>query len=70
MLLKSDLRYVIEWALTNNMTLHKDKFDYMCHKFNKYHTLLELSFVMCFIDIQCLKIIHLNQCISYVILAF
>ena len=27
------------------MTLHNDKFECMCHKFNKYHTLLELPFV-------------------------
>ena len=43
MLLKSDLRNVIEWSLRNNMTLHKDKFE--CHKFSKHHTLLELPFV-------------------------
>ena len=27
------------------MALHKDKFEYISHKFSKHHTLLELSFV-------------------------
>ena len=27
------------------MALHKDKFEYMCHKFNKNRTLPELPFI-------------------------
>ena len=45
MLLQSDLHNVIEWSSKNNMALHKGKFEYMCHKFNKNHALLELPFV-------------------------
>ena len=45
MLLQSDLHNVIEWSSKNNMALYKDKFEYMCHKFNKNHALLELLFV-------------------------
>ena len=45
MLLQSDLHNVIEWSSKNNMALHKDKFEYMCHKVNKNHALLELPFV-------------------------
>ena len=45
MLLQSDLHNVIEWSSKNNMALHRDKFEYMCHEFNKNHALLELPFV-------------------------
>ena len=45
MLLQSDLHNVIVWSSKNNMALHKDKFEYMCHKFNKNHAFLELPFV-------------------------
>ena len=44
-LLQSDLENVIKWSERNNMALHKDKFEYMCHKFNKQHILSELPFV-------------------------
>ena len=36
---------VIQWSDRNNMALHKDKFEYMCHKFNKQHFLIELPFM-------------------------
>ena len=44
-LLQSDLYNVMRWSERNNMALHKDKFEYMCHKFNKNRTLPELPFV-------------------------
>ena len=45
LLLQSDLENVIKWSEVNNMALHKDKFEYMCHKSNKQHTLSDLPFV-------------------------
>ena len=44
-LLQCDLENVIQWSDRNNMALHKDKFEYMCHKFNKQHFLIELPFM-------------------------
>lgn len=44
-LLQQDLENVIQWSDRNNMALHKDKFEYMCHKSNKQHFLTELPFV-------------------------
>ncbi len=44
-LLQNDLYSVILWSERNNMTLHKDKFEYMCHKHCKHHVLDELPFV-------------------------
>ena len=44
-LLQRDLENVIQWSDRNNMVLHKDKFDYMCHKFNKQHIFIELPFM-------------------------
>ena len=44
-LLQRDLENVIQWSDRNNMVLHKDKFEYMCHKFNKQHFLIELPFM-------------------------
>ena len=44
-LLQTDLHNVMEWSQRNNMALHKDKFEYMCHKFNKNRTLPELPFI-------------------------
>ena len=44
-LLQNDLNNVIQWSERNNMALHKDKFEYMCHKFNKQNALSELPFV-------------------------
>ena len=44
-LLQRDLENVIQWSDRNNMALHKDKFEYMCHKFNKQHFLIELPFM-------------------------
>ena len=44
-LLQSDLYNVMNWSERNNMALHRDKFEYMCHKFNKNHTLPELPFI-------------------------
>ena len=44
-LLQSDLENVMMWSERNNMALHWDKFEYMCHTFNKRHMLSELPFV-------------------------
>ena len=45
-LLQKDLQNVIDWSERNNMALHKDKFEYMCHKFNHQYVLSELPFVV------------------------
>ena len=45
-LLQKDLKNVIDWSVRNNMALHKDKFEYMCHKFNHQYVLSELPFVV------------------------
>ena len=33
--LQDDLDAVVEWSVNNNMTLHKDKFEYICHSATK-----------------------------------
>ena len=43
--LQSDLENVMRWSKRNNMALHRDKFEYMCHTSNKRHMLSELPFV-------------------------
>ncbi len=43
--LQMDLNNVIKWSERNNMALHKDKFEYMCHRHNRRSTLTELPFV-------------------------
>ena len=42
--LQDDLNAVTEWSKRNNMTLHEDKFEYICHAALKHNTLLELPF--------------------------
>ena len=44
-LLQRALENIIQWSDRNNMALHKDKFEYMCHKFNKQHFIIELPFM-------------------------
>ena len=44
-LLQVDLQNIIQWSERNNMALHKNKFEYMCHRFNKSHDLSVLPFV-------------------------
>ncbi|MCP4491840.1 MAG: reverse transcriptase family protein, partial [Gammaproteobacteria bacterium] len=44
-LLQNDLYSVIQWSERNNMVLHMDKFEYMCHRHNRRSTLVELPFV-------------------------
>ena len=44
-LLQNDLEKVILWSDNNNMTLHKDKFEYMSYLHNRQNYLLELPFV-------------------------
>ena len=44
-LLQADLENVMKWSETNNMALHRDKFEYMCRKFNKQYMLSEIPFV-------------------------
>ena len=43
--LQEDLNNVISWSEKNNMALHKDKFEYMCHRFKRNNSLDELPFV-------------------------
>jgi hypothetical protein len=33
-LLQNDLENVLQWSEKSDMALHKDKFEYMCHRFN------------------------------------
>jgi len=44
-LIQNDLNSVIKWSERNNMALHKDKFEYMCHRHNRRSALVELPFV-------------------------
>ena len=44
-LLQSDLENVMRWSERNNMALHRDKLEYMCHASNKRHVLSKLPFV-------------------------
>ena len=34
--LQDDLDAVVEWSVNNNMTLHEDKFEYICHSANRF----------------------------------
>ena len=43
--LQSDLDEVTKWSSRNNMALHEDKFEYICHLSNKRNPLYELPFV-------------------------
>ena len=43
--LQSDLDKVTKWSSRNNMALHEDKFEYICHLINKRNPLYELPFV-------------------------
>ena len=42
--LQRDLDSIILWSSRNNMALHEDKFEYICHKANKHNPLDELPF--------------------------
>ena len=42
--LQHDLDKVMQWSHKNNMTLHEDKFEYMCHSATKSSLLHELPF--------------------------
>ena len=44
-ILQHDLDKVMQWSSKNNMTLHEDKFEYMCHSASKSYHLRELPFV-------------------------
>ena len=41
---QSDLEEVAEWSAGNNMALHEDKFEYICHLANKHNPLHQLPF--------------------------
>ena len=43
--LQDDLDAVVEWSVNNNMTLHEDKFEYICHSAKKTNYLRHLPFV-------------------------
>ena len=43
--LQSDLDSIIKWSVTNNMTLHEDKFECICHKSTKSNMLCEFPTV-------------------------
>ena len=42
--LQSDLEEVTKWSARNNMALHEDKFEYICHLANKRNPLHQLPF--------------------------
>ena len=44
-LLQNELDKIILWSDNNNMTLHKDKSEYMSYQHNRHNYLLELPFV-------------------------
>ena len=46
--LQSDLIKVIQWSDKNNMSLHKDKFEYISYQHNRHNTLTELPFICSF----------------------
>ena len=43
--LQDDLDAVVEWSVNNNMTLHEDKFEYICHSAKKTNYLRHFPFV-------------------------
>ena len=43
--LQSDIIKVIQWSDNNNMSLHKDKFEYISYQHNRHNTLTELHFI-------------------------
>jgi len=43
--LQLDLDKIIKWSDDNNMALHKDKFQYLCHKCSKQYIMGELPFI-------------------------
>ena len=43
--LQSDLDSVIKWSVTNNMTLHEDNIEFICHRNTKSNMLCELPTV-------------------------
>ena len=42
--LQSDLDASVQWSIRNNMKLHTDKFEYLCHATNPSKSLNELPF--------------------------
>ena len=42
--LQADLDHVTQWSIRNNMALHEDKFEFICHRANRRNTLDELPF--------------------------
>ena len=42
---QSDLIKIIRWSDNNNMSLHKDKFEYISYQHNKHNSLTELPFI-------------------------
>ena len=43
--LQKDLNAVMDWSANNNMSLHEDKFEYLCHSASKSNILRQLPFV-------------------------
>ena len=43
--LQDDIDAVVEWSVNNNMTLHEDKFEYICHSAKKTNLLRHLPSV-------------------------
>ena len=46
--LQDDLKHIIAWSDRNNMMLHEDKFEYICHQANRSNLLLQLPFTSTF----------------------
>ena len=48
--LQKDFKNVITWSDCNNMMLHEDKFEYICHQANRSNLLLQLPFTSTYFE--------------------
>ena len=48
--LQKDLEHINTWSDCNNMMLHEDKFEYICHQANRSNLLLQLPFTSTYFE--------------------
>ena len=58
--LQKDLENIITWSDCNNMMLHEDKFEYICHQANRSNLLLQLPFTSTYFEYHTLGGITLH----------
>ena len=58
--LQKDLENIITWSDYNNMMLHEDKFEYICHQANRSNLLLQLPFTSTYFEYHTLGGITLH----------